>query len=140
MKLRLFSLLCAFMPLLAFGQGASLTIFSEDGDKFILYLNGQQQNNMGQTNLRLDGLSQPYYQAKIVFEDKSKAAISKNIPVNDPATNEPADVVYKIKNKDEPIPAGNVGTTKPSGDSNKEGFVGSSSSFENAGSLMDSLY
>lgn len=100
MKLKLFSLLVAFMPLLAMGQGASLTIFSEDGDKFILYLNGQQQNNMGQTNLRLDGLSQPYYQAKIVFEDKSKAAISKNIPVNDPATNEPADVVYKIKNKD----------------------------------------
>ncbi|MCD6013386.1 MAG: hypothetical protein K0Q79_3248 [Flavipsychrobacter sp.] len=100
MKLKLLLSFIAFMPLLAFGQGASLTIFSEDGDKFILYLNGQQQNNIGQTNLRLDGLSQPYYQAKIVFEDKAKAAISKNIPVNDPSTNEPADVVYKIKNKD----------------------------------------
>lgn len=101
MKLKLLSLLfIAFMPLLSFGQGASLTIFSEDGDKFILYLNGQQQNLNGQTNLRLDGLSQQYYQAKIVFEDKAKAAISKNIPVVDPGTNQPADVVYKIKNKD----------------------------------------
>ena len=101
MKLKLFSLLLvALLPLLSFGQGASLTIFSEDGDKFILYLNGQQQNLKGQTNLRLDGLGQAYYQAKIVFEDKAKAAISKNIPVNDPSTNQPADVVYKIKNKD----------------------------------------
>src|ERR1019366_4079158 len=101
MKLKLFVLLfTAFLPLLSFAQGASLTIFSEDGDKFILFLNGQQQNNAGQTNLRLDGLTQPYYKAKIVFEDKAKGQVEKNIPVNDPATNQPADVVYRVKNKD----------------------------------------
>jgi hypothetical protein len=101
MKLKLFVLsFVVFMPLLSFAQGSSLTIFSEDGDKFILYLNGQQQNNAGQTNLRMDGLTQPYYKARIVFEDKAKAQIDKNIAVNDPATNAPADVVYRIKNKD----------------------------------------
>ena len=101
MKFKLFALLfLALLPQLLFAQGASLTIFSEDGDKFILFLNGQQQNNTGQTNLRLDGLTQPYYKAKIVFEDKAKGQVEKNIPVNDPATNAPADVVYRIKNKD----------------------------------------
>lgn len=101
MKLKLSALLLiALFPLLSFAQGSSLTIFSEDGDKFILYLNGAQQNSVSQTNLRLDGLTQPYYKAKIVFDDKTKAAIDKNIAVNDPATNANADVVYKIKNKD----------------------------------------
>jgi hypothetical protein len=100
MKLKLFTLLAIVLPMLSFAQGASLTIFSEDGDKFILYLNGSQQNTVSQTNLRLDGLSQAFYKAKIVFDDKTKAPIDKNIAVNDPATNQPSDVVYKIKNKD----------------------------------------
>ena len=101
MKSKIFAFLFfAFIPHLCMAQGSSLTIFSEDGDKFILYLNGAQQNNVSQTNLRLDGLSQPYFKAKIVFDDTKKAPIEKNIQVNDPATNKPADVVYKIKNKD----------------------------------------
>ncbi|MBK8658244.1 MAG: hypothetical protein IPN22_05070 [Bacteroidetes bacterium] len=54
-----------------------LTIFSEDGDKFFLILNGERQNNVAQTNLRVEDLPQPYYSAKIIFEDKSLADISK---------------------------------------------------------------
>src|SRR5580704_5080421 len=101
MKFKLFIVaLVALFPALAFAQGGSLTIFSEDGDKFILFLNGAQQNNASQANLRLDGLTQQYYKAKIVFDDKAKAPIDKNISVTDAATNQPADVVYKIKNKD----------------------------------------
>ena len=92
-------LLAILMPVLSYSQSV-LTIFSEDGDKFTLYLNGSQQNTVSQTNLRIDGLSQPYYKAKIVFDDKTKASLDKNIAVNDPSTNAPADVVYKIKNKD----------------------------------------
>jgi Domain of unknown function (DUF4476) len=101
MRSTLFGLIfSAVLPVLAFAQGGSLTIFSEDGDKFTLFLNGAQQNNAPQTNLRLDNLTQQYYQAKIVFEDKAKGKIEKNVSVVDAATNSPADVVYKIKNKD----------------------------------------
>ena len=97
MKLKLFLLLAvACLPAFSFAQSA-LTIFSEDGDRFYLVLNGQRQNNTPQTNIRIDGLSQPYYSAKIQFEDKSKPDISKNIPVTDPGTSNPADVTYKIK-------------------------------------------
>ena len=97
MKVRLILLLfVAFLPMFSFGQ-SSLTIFSEDGDKFYLVLNGQKQNTVAQTNVRIDGLSQPYYQAKILFEDQTKPEISKNIPAQDPSTNAFADVTYKIK-------------------------------------------
>jgi hypothetical protein len=97
MKLKLLVLLSiACMPLCSIAQSA-LTIFSEDGDKFFLVLNGQKQNTVPQTNIRIDGLAQPFYNAKIVFEDKTKPEISKNLQVVDPASSAPADVTYKIK-------------------------------------------
>lgn len=96
MRLTLTLLLVALMPLLSYGQ-SSLTIFSEDGDKFYLVLNGQKQNQIAQTNVRIDGLTQPYYLVKILFEDQAKPEISKNILTTDPATNAFAEVTYKIK-------------------------------------------
>ena len=77
---------------------ANLTIFSEDGDKFYLVLNGERQNNVPQTNLRIEDLPQPYYNAKIIFEDKSIADVSKNnLAVADPGSGQAMDVTYKIK-------------------------------------------
>ena len=38
----------------------ALTIFSEDGDKFFLILNGEPQNNIAQSNIRVEDLPQPY--------------------------------------------------------------------------------
>ncbi len=97
MKLRFTMLLCvALLPLLSFGQGC-ITVFSEDGDKFYLVLNGQKQNNTPQTNVRIDGLPNEFYNAKILFEDASKPEITKNIPTKDPGTNQFAEVTYKIK-------------------------------------------
>jgi hypothetical protein len=76
----------------------NLTIFSEDGDKFYLVLNGERQNNVPQTNLRIEDLQQPYYSAKVIFEDKTIADISKNnLPIADPSNGAPMDVTYKIK-------------------------------------------
>lgn len=86
----------AFAPLSMFAQ-SSLTIFSEDGYRFYLVLNGQKQNNTAVTNIHIDGLTQPYYSTKIIFEDGTKKEISKNVQVVDPGTNAPADVTYKIK-------------------------------------------
>lgn len=88
--------LLACLPFAGFSQ-SSLTIFSEDGYKFYLVLNGQKQNTVPMTNVRIDGLSQPQYSVKILFEDPSKPEISKSVPVVDPATSAFADVTYKIK-------------------------------------------
>ncbi len=95
-KKLLLSLLIAVAPIFSFAQGC-ITIFSEDGDRFFLVLNGVKQNAVAQTNVRVDMLPNDYYSAKILFEDKSKPEISKNIPVKDPATSDWADVTYKIK-------------------------------------------
>jgi hypothetical protein len=92
----LLSFVAAAFPVLMFAQGC-MTIFSEDGDRFYLVLNGIKQNPTPQTNVRVDGLTSDYYAAKILFEDASKPEISKNIPVKDPATNNFAEVTYKIK-------------------------------------------
>ena len=97
MKLRFALLLCiGLLPVFSFGQGA-LTVFSEDGDKFFLFLNSVKQNSTPQANVRVDGLAAEFYQAKIVFEDPAKEAISKNIPTKDPGTHEFVDATYRIK-------------------------------------------
>ena len=75
----------------------NLTIFSEDGDKFFLILNGERQNNVAQTNLRVEDLNQQYYTAKVIFEDKTLGEISKNYLAIADGNGALQDVTYKIK-------------------------------------------
>lgn len=94
-------LIMAFVfPLLASAQmqkTGNLTIFSEDGYKFFLVLNGEKQNDVAQANLRLEELPQPYYNAKIIFEDPAIAPISRNNLLIADADGVMMDVTYKIK-------------------------------------------
>jgi hypothetical protein len=99
-KITLFAfLLLSSFSFAQFGQGpvGHLTIFSEDGDKFFLVLNGETQNDIPQTNLRIEDLNQPYYNAKIQFEDKTLMDISKNNLMITDADGTFQDVTYKIK-------------------------------------------
>lgn len=85
-----------------FGQAqmqrtGNLTIFSEDGDKFFLVLNGEKQNEEPQSNIRIEELPQPYYNAKIIFADQSMASISKNNLLVTDADGTFMDVTYKIR-------------------------------------------
>ncbi|MCF6130218.1 DUF4476 domain-containing protein [Flavobacterium sp. AS60] len=79
------------------GPVGHLTIFSEDGDKFTLILNGEVINDVPQTNLRVEDLNQPYYNAKIKFEDASLADITKNNLMLTDVDGIFSDVTYKIK-------------------------------------------
>lgn len=76
---------------------ANLTIFSEDANKFYVILNGERQNDKPETNIRLEELPQPYYNCKIIFEDKSLKDITKNMLMLTDANGVPQDVTYKIK-------------------------------------------
>lgn len=99
-KITLFAfLLLSSFSFAQYGQGpvGHLTIFSEDGDKFFLVLNGEAQNDIPQTNLRIEDLNQPYYNAKIQFEDKTLMDISKNSLMITDADGTFQDVTYKIK-------------------------------------------
>jgi hypothetical protein len=75
----------------------NLTIFSEDGDKFFLILNGEKQNTVAQTNLRVEDLPQQYYNAKIIFEDKAIPDVSKDRLMIADFNGTFMDVTYKIK-------------------------------------------
>ena len=93
----IFLLMLGTMSSYAQAQLGNLTIFSEDGDKFYLVLNGEKQNDIAQTNLRIEELNQPYYNAKIQFEDKTLMDISKsNLTITD-FEGVYQDVTYKIK-------------------------------------------
>ena len=98
-KITLLTLLFISSLSLAQRNGAvgHLTIFSEDGDKFTLILNGEVINDTPQTNLRVEDLNQPYYNAKIKFEDKTLADITKNNLLLTDVDGVFNDVTYKIK-------------------------------------------
>jgi hypothetical protein len=73
-----------------------LTVFSDEGDKFFLILNGERQNNVAQTNMRVEDLNQAQYSTKVIFEDQTLGEISKNLFLAD-ESGTLMDVTYKIK-------------------------------------------
>lgn len=80
-----------------FSPVGHLNIFSEDGDRFTLILNGEVINETPQTNLRVEDLDQPYYNVKIKFEDTNLMDISKNSLMLVDVDDIFVDVTYKIK-------------------------------------------
>jgi Domain of unknown function (DUF4476) len=95
-----FTLITVFSIFISNAQTAatgSVTIFSEDGDKFTLILNGEIINDVPQSNLRVEDLNQPYYSAKIKFENQTLIDVSiNNLMVTD-YDRVFSDVTYKIK-------------------------------------------
>lgn len=78
---KVFTLLTAlfFVGVLAAQIPSNVVIFSEDGNPFYLVLNGIQQNEQAQTNVKVTGLIQPTYKAKIIFANKQLGEIDKNL-------------------------------------------------------------
>lgn len=78
---------------LAFSQPMSnLVFFSEDGYPFHVIMNGIQENQNYQTNVKITELTAPNYKVKIIFEDKTIPNIEKNI-----YTKPDMEVTYVIK-------------------------------------------
>lgn len=98
-------LVLSILTIGSFAQNTSnLIVFSEDGLKFYLILNGIRQNDVAVTNVKVVDLNQPYYTAKIIFEDKTQPAIDKKyLAVTDPETKSPTEVTYKIKRNNKGI-------------------------------------
>jgi hypothetical protein len=80
-----------------FGPYGHLNVFSEDGDKFTLILNGEVINDVPQSNLRVEELNQPYYNAKVKFADNTLMDISKNNLMITDVDGVFMDVTYKIR-------------------------------------------
>jgi hypothetical protein len=74
-----------------------LTVFSESGARFFMFLNGELQNETSQSNIRIEDLNQQYYSVKIQFEDKTLPEIQKNSVMVVDRNGVFSDVTYKIK-------------------------------------------
>ncbi len=84
--LALFAFSCAFAQMNA-------VIYSESGEKFTLYLNGEAMNNAPQSNVKLQGLTSEFYQARVDFQDAAFADFSNNNFALHPGM----EVTYQIK-------------------------------------------
>lgn len=95
-----FFLICSHLIFAQWRPTGNLTIFSDDGIKFYLVLNGIRYNDEAQSNIRVEELPNPYYSCRIIFENNEYPAITKkHLPISD-ANGMMQDVTYHIrKNK-----------------------------------------
>lgn len=70
----------------------AMEVFTNDGEKFFLYLNGEKQNEQAKTRVTVYDLQGEWYKSRIVFEEKGKPEIEKNV-----MTKPGKKVVYTIK-------------------------------------------
>lgn len=93
-------LLILFLAFCSFAQPAAtsnLVVFSEDGNRFFLILNGIRQNEKPETNVKVQGLTSPYYTARVIFEDKTLSDIEKKMLMVQDDRGQNLEVTYKIK-------------------------------------------
>ncbi len=94
-----------FLSIVSIAQNSSnLVVFSEDGLKFYLILNGIRQNDVPVTNVKVVDLIQPYYSAKIIFEDPKQPILEKKIlQMTDADGKGNLEVTYKIKRNNKQV-------------------------------------
>ncbi len=77
-----------------------LAVYSEDGDKFTLFVNGEQINAGPAANAKVENTNNDYALVKVVFENTAIPTIEKkNLQIAEPGVNAkgPVSVVYKVK-------------------------------------------
>lgn len=65
----------------------NLVVFSPDGDKFTLIVNGLRQNEKPETNVKVTGLIAPNYKVRVLFENANLAPIDQNVYMMDGGEN-----------------------------------------------------
>jgi hypothetical protein len=76
--------LLAFFLVNTFAQTSStVTLFSKDGEKFWVIINGIKQNDAPQTNVQISGLTEPNYRFKVIFQDETIPSVDKMIYTKD---------------------------------------------------------
>ena len=93
MKKMYFLLIALITVSAAQAQTANAVVFAENGEKFTLYLNGEKQNDAPSSNVKMNGLTGEFYQARVDFEDAKLADFSNN----NFAVQKGVEVTYMIK-------------------------------------------
>ena len=81
------SLLLSFFTILTFlavnAQSSNVILFTEDGEKFTVILNGARQNDTPETQVKVTGLNANSYKLKVIFEDPANGTMDKNLFFNE---------------------------------------------------------
>jgi hypothetical protein len=88
--LSFFVVMAVFLAGKAPGQGSSFIVFTEKGEQFTLFVNGDQQNSKPSDHVRVEDLFGPSFKVRIVFKDPAIPEISKSV------FNKPASVMYYV--------------------------------------------
>lgn len=57
----------------------NINLFTEEGEKFVLFLNGIQQNNLAVSNIKVENISANVQKIKLVFDKKEIQDINQNL-------------------------------------------------------------
>jgi hypothetical protein len=89
-------------------QTSSATIFSQDGEKFWLIIDGIRQNDKPEANVKVTGLPNPNYRMKVIFDDERIPSIDQNLYLRS-MDDKPVDLSYVIRknNKGKMVMRGN---------------------------------
>jgi hypothetical protein len=77
---------------------SNLIVFSENGEKFTLSVNGVPQNDLPESNVRVEGLTGEFHQVTVVFEDKALGMAKQNFAI-EPGKEQKAQVTLKKNGK-----------------------------------------
>jgi len=122
----LFCLLLIWSSNCVFAQSpvASLTIFSERGDKFFVYLNGQKINPTPLSKVKVEDLPYVYYAVKVEYDDASHYTISKEKLFVCNKKGELRDFTYELVREDSEMKLKFVSMKIPAEKSNsRENFI-----------------
>src|SRR5438045_9693605 len=81
-KFYLLSLLYLFLINSASAQISNAIIFTENGEKFTVILNGVQQNEQPETNVKITGLNAEFYKLKVIFTNSGIGEKNFNLYIN----------------------------------------------------------
>jgi hypothetical protein len=89
-------LLFVFITQFLVAQTSTITVFSQEGERFYVIVNGARQNDVPATNVSVTDLDKPNYLVKIIFEDQSISSLNQNVYLLD-YDEKRANVTYNLK-------------------------------------------
>jgi len=78
-KLILSAVIICMAAIYTFSQSSKVTMFSQNGEKFWVIVNGEKKNQTPQTKVVIENLTAPNYKFKIIFEDSKLPSLDKTI-------------------------------------------------------------
>jgi hypothetical protein len=93
MKKLIAACVISLFTIAAYSQNSNAILFTENGERFKVVLNGVLQNDKGETNVKLTQLNAPNYKCRILFEDAALGYVDFNMFFNNPGS----EVTWNIK-------------------------------------------